>query len=125
MVTERYVGIVYHVNREMFDLYRIIVHEGGTRSGKSYNTMEFLVDYALENPGMEITCASRDMPHLRKGCIKDFLNIMMKRGIYNDSEWHASNHTYTFHNGSYIEFFNTDELGKVSGPGRDILFAMK
>lgn len=116
------VGIVYLVNKQMTPLHRLTAHEGGTRSGKTYNTIEFLVDEARSEDGLEITIASRDMPHLKKGAIKDFLKIMIRRGIYRDDEWHESNKVYTFPNGSTIEFFNADELGKVSGPGRDILF---
>jgi phage terminase, large subunit, PBSX family len=118
-------GIVYHVNKEMTPLFRLVGHEGGTRSGKSYNTIEFLIDEALDNPFIEITIASRTAEHLRKGAMKDFLEIMQrKRRIYKDSEWYASagSAVYKFANGAYIEFLNADEIGKVSGPGRDILF---
>jgi phage terminase large subunit len=118
----RLLGIVYQVNLIMYLLYRIIVHEGGSRSGKTYNTVEFLIDYALLNAGVEITMASRDMPHLKKGVMKDFLDIMIKRKLYRDDAWHQTDKKYTFKNGSYIEFFNADDLGKVSGPGRDVLF---
>jgi phage terminase large subunit len=31
-------------------------------------------------------------------------------------------HKYTFDNGAYIEFMGADDLGKVSGPGRDYLY---
>lgn len=116
------VGIVYEVNRQMCECYRIIAHEGGTRSGKTWNTIEFLVDYALTNPGVEITIASRDMPHLKKGAIKDFLKILENRLLYKDDCWNISEKKYTFTNKAYIEFFNADEIGKVSGPGRDVLF---
>lgn len=117
------VGIVYEVNRHMSKLFRIIAHEGGTRSGKTFNTVEFLIDEALSTPNLEITIASRTAEHLRKGAMKDFLDIMIKRRkLYNDDNWNASIHTYYFNNGSYIEFLNADEIGKVSGPGRDILY---
>lgn len=116
------VGIVYEVNRQMFGHCRIIVHEGGTRSGKTYNTVYWLIDHALATPFVEITIASRDMPHLRRGAMKDFLKIMNDRGLYRDAEWHESYKVYKFANGAVIEFLNADEIGKVSGPGRDILF---
>lgn len=116
------VGIVYEVNKQMCPICRIVAHEGGTRSGKTYNTIEYLVDEARQNPGIEITVASRTAEHLRKGAMKDFLDIMKSRGIYYDQFWHQTNHTYYFPNGAYIEFLQADEIGKVSGPGRDILF---
>lgn len=120
--TQLNVGIVYLVNKMYMPKYRIIAHEGGTRSGKTYNTVYFLVDVALETVNLEITIASRDMPHLKKGAIKDFLKIMRQRKLYNDKQWHESDKKYTFSNGSYIEFFNADDVGKVSGPGRHYLY---
>lgn len=117
------VGIVYEVNRQMSELYRLIGHEGGTRSGKTFNTIEWLIDEALTNPHIEITICSRDMPHLKRGAMKDFLDIMIKRRkIYKDKQWHATDHKYVFTNGAYIEFLNADDIGKVAGPGRDILY---
>ena len=117
------VGIVYEVNRRMLQKgYRIIAHEGGTRSGKTYNTIEFFVDVALATPLREITIASRDMPHLKKGAIKDFKKIMHKRRVWNNNNWNETEKKYIFDNESYIEFFNADDIGKVSGPGRHYLY---
>jgi phage terminase large subunit len=115
-------GIVYLVNKLMLPRYRTIAHEGGTRSGKTYNNVITCIDEALATPNLQVTIASRDMPHLRKGAMKDFTEIMLKRGLWEDDNWYETTHTYTFANGSYIEFMGADDLGKVSGPGRDILF---
>lgn len=121
-------GIVYLVNQRMLGKYHTVAHEGGTRSGKTYNTILFFVDKALSETGLQISVTSRDLPHLRKGAMKDFIEIMMARGLWNDDQWTESGskekspHTYTFANGSYIEFFGADDIGKVSGPGRDYLF---
>jgi len=115
-------GIVYLVNKLMLPRFRTVAHEGGTRSGKTYNTLLFLIDEAQATPNLQITVASRDMPHLRKGAMKDFTEIMLSRGLWKDSQWLGTTHMYTFPNGSYIEFMGADDLGKVSGPGRDILF---
>lgn len=115
-------GIVYLVNKLMLEHYRTIAHEGGTRSGKTYNIILFLIDEALEKPMLEITVASRDLTHIRKGAFKDFQDIMIKRGLWKDDEWMETTHKYTFANGAYIEFMGADDLGKVSGPGRDYLY---
>jgi len=116
------VGIVYLVCKTMLEKFRIIAHEGGTRSGKTWNIIEFLVDLALTRPGFEITIASRDMPHLKRGAIKDFQAIMLKRGLWNQRRWNGTDRIYRFSNNAYIEFFNADDIGKVSGPGRDVLY---
>lgn len=115
-------GIVYLVNKMMLGRYHTVAHEGGTRSGKTYNTVLFFIDKALEEAGLQITIASRDLPHLRKGAIKDFKEIMVSRSLWNDDNWKEVGTTYTFANGSYIEFMGADDIGKVSGPGRDYLY---
>lgn len=115
-------GIVYLVNQRMLGKYHTVAHEGGTRSGKTYNTVLYFIDKARAEAGLQISICSRDLPHLRKGAMKDFFEIMLNRGLWNDAQWKETGHTYTFENGSYIEFFGADDIGKVSGPGRDYLF---
>ena len=62
------------------------------------------------------------MPHLKKGAIRDFLNIMQAHNYYVDDRWNRSDYTYTFETGSIIEFFSADQPSKVRGPRRDRLF---
>lgn len=62
------------------------------------------------------------MPHLRRGAIKDFLKIMRSTGRYIDDHWSRGNFTYTFANGSYIEFFSVDQEDRVKGPRRNVLY---
>lgn len=65
---------------------------------------------------------SESFPHLRRGAIRDFKNIMMDLGYWKQSRWNASTMTYTFETGSQIEFFSADQPSKVRGPRRDRLF---
>lgn len=65
---------------------------------------------------------SESFPHLRRGAIRDFQNIMQDLGYWKDSRWNKSEFTYTFETGSKIEFFSADQPSKVRGPRRDRLF---
>lgn len=65
---------------------------------------------------------SESFPHLRRGAIRDFQNIMQDLGYWKDSRWNKSEFTYTFETGSKIEFFSADMPSKVRGPRRDRLF---
>jgi phage terminase large subunit len=47
---------------------------------------------------------------------------MKATGRYNDERWSRTLLTYTFGNGSYIEFFSADQDDKVRGPRRNILY---
>lgn len=64
---------------------------------------------------------SESMPHLSRGCIRDFKSIMEKEGIWEASRWNETQHTYTWGNGSILEFFSVDNAGKVHGSARDRL----
>lgn len=95
---------------------------GGTSAGKTFGILPILIDQAARTPGLEISVVSESIPHLRKGALKDFLKIMKATGRYNDANYNRTLLTYTFANGSYIEFFSADQGGKVRGPRRNILY---
>ena len=65
---------------------------------------------------------SESFPHLKRGAIRDFLNIMQGHGYFKDNSWNKTDYTYTFETGSKIEFFSADQPGKVRGPRRERLF---
>jgi len=54
--------------------------------------------------------------------MKDFLKIMKLTHRYVDAHWNRSLLTYTFANGSYIEFFSADMDDKLRGARRNILY---
>ena len=116
------VNPIYHHIASNFDDYEIIVNQGGTRSGKTYNTIIFLITLAYSRPGHSISVVSQSVPHLKKGAHRDFVNIMKSYSLYEESRHNKSDREYHFPNGSYIEFFSADDDGKVRGPSRDTLF---
>ncbi len=65
---------------------------------------------------------SESFPHLKRGAIRDFLNIMVEHKYFQDGRWNKTDYTYTFETGSKIEFFSADQPDKVRGPRRDRLF---
>lgn len=102
---------------------RIRVVAGGTSAGKTISILQILIDYAMSNDGKLISVVSESFPHLRRGSMRDFLNIMQEHGYYDVAgEWSKTDFTFTFTNGSKIEFFSADQPGKVRGPRRDVLF---
>lgn len=101
---------------------RVKVVPGGTSAGKTFGILPVLIDRAARVPMMEISVVSESIPHLRKGALKDFLKIMKATGRYINDNYNRSFLTYTFSNGSYIEFFSADQEDKVRGPRRNILY---
>lgn len=101
---------------------RIRVVQGGSSSSKTFTIIPLLITYACQVPNSEISIVSESIPHLRRGAIRDFLKIMQWTDNFNDANWNKSSLTYTFKNGSYIEFFSADQPDKMRGARRDVLF---
>ena len=59
---------------------------------------------------------------MRRGCVRDFINILKCTERFKSDQWHITNSTYKFLNGSYIEFFSADMGDKLRGARRDILY---
>lgn len=94
-------------------------------SGKTRNTIIFLIQCALETK-VHISIVRASLPVLKRSVFRDdFKEVMLQMGIWNQSRMNKTEMTYTFDNGSIIEFFATDGpegAQKARGPGRDILF---
>lgn len=102
---------------------RIRALQGGTSAGKTIASLQVLIDMAQTDKTPTVTSVvSESLPHLKKGAMRDFLNIMQGHGYYKESEWNRTDFIYTFSTGSVIEFFGADQPLKVRGPRRDRLF---
>lgn len=95
---------------------------GGTSAGKTYGILPIEIDYAIKNPGTETSIVSESVPHLRRGALKDFQKIMWDTGRWIQSNYNKSLLKYTFSNGSYIEFFSTDQPDRLRGARRHRLY---
>lgn len=110
------------------DGFRGVDSRGGTRSTKTYSALQFLVFLAVGLAAKKlISVVSETLPHLKKGAIRDFEKILQDEGVIqstlkDDSRWNATDCTFTFANGTIIEFFSVDNPMRVHGPSRDILF---
>ena len=100
---------------------RIILNQGGTRSSKTYGLSKLNIGIALKEK-VQISFVSLSLPHLKKGSMKDWKEIMYKYNLYEQSAHRKTDNAYDYPSGSYIEFFSVDNALKVRGPGRDILF---
>lgn len=102
---------------------RYIDDRGGTRSGKTYSALQLLTLVAMTDPLPTVTSVvSETLPHLKKGAIRDFKDILGSEGWWSLRRWNASECFYTFPNGAIMEFFGADAPAKVMGPARDRLF---
>lgn len=102
---------------------RIRAVAGGTSASKTISILLYLIARAQSDKHATLTSVvSESFPHLRRGAMRDFLNIMQEHGYFKDELWSKTDYTYTFETGSKIEFFSADQPSKVRGPRRDRLF---
>jgi phage terminase large subunit len=101
---------------------RVKIIQGGTSAGKTFGILPILIDKATKTPSLEISIVAESIPHLRRGALKDFLNIMKWTNRFFDSRYNKSLLRYEFANGSYIEFFSADDSSKLRGARRDVLY---
>lgn len=103
---------------------RIRAVRGGTSASKTISILIWLIDYCQTKQNRAKLCSvvSESHPHLERGAILDFQNIMKDRGYWNESLWNQTKHTYTFETGNKLEFYSVDTFAKAHGPRRDVLF---
>jgi phage terminase large subunit len=101
---------------------RLRILQGSSSAGKTIAVLLIFIERAQLEPGKLFSVVSETLPHLKKGAIRDFLNIMEGHQYYVDAQWNRTDFIYTFESGSKIEFFSADSPDKVRGPRRDVLF---
>ena len=101
---------------------KISIEQGGTRSGKTYNILLYIIfHYSLRNTGKTITICRKTFPSVRASVMRDFLDILKIHSSYFEANHNKSNHEYKL-NGNLIEFISLDQPQKVRGRKRNLLF---
>lgn len=99
------------------------VNQGGTSSSKTYSILQllFLKARKHQDSGIIISVVSETFPHLKRGAMRDFFNIVNLERQYNPNAHNKTDNIY--HIGkSKIEFFSVEDSSRVRGARRDILF---
>jgi phage terminase large subunit len=98
----------------------VLIHQGGTNSGKTFGIVLALFLYLRDNPEkLVVSVVGVTVPHLIRGAFRDFDTIRGAiRGITSENK---TSHIYHVGN-SILEFFSADDNNKVRGGKRDILF---
>lgn len=97
--------------------------QGGTSASKTISILLYLIARAQSDTKPTLTSIiSESIPHLKRGAIRDFKNILIEHGYFKDALWNITDSTYTFETGSQIEFFSADNHDKLRGARRDRCF---
>jgi len=101
---------------------KIVVEQGGTRSGKTFNIILWIIFYyCANNSDKVITICRKSFPSLRATVLRDFIDILKNHNIYRESNHNKSNSEYSLY-GNLIEFISLDQPQKIRGRKRDLLF---
>ena len=101
---------------------KITIEQGGTRSGKTYNILMFIIfDYCLRNRNKIVTVCRKTFPSVRASVMRDFIEILRSHNMYSEEYHNKSNSEYHL-NGNLVEFISLDQPQKVRGRKRNLLF---
>lgn len=100
---------------------RFLLLQGSTRSGKTRAVIDFLITLCLKNSGMEIDMTRETYKALKATAWKDFQSVLLEYGYYDPANHNKSDGIYKL-NGNVINYFGSDDHGKVHGKARDILW---
>ena len=96
--------------------------QGSSRSSKTYNTLIWLVVWCLTHSYTRLSVVRATLPAIKGSVYVDFKEILLRMGVWEDKAMNKTDMVYTFGNGSWVEFFSTDNEQKLRGRKRDILF---
>jgi phage terminase large subunit len=106
----------YHKSSDKF-----IINQGGTRSSKSISILQCLIGIAMEKPQV-IDIVRKWGSSMSNSIARDFYNLLKEYGIYDDAYHNKSNNSYTFPNGSIVEFLGASDGQRLRGRKRDVLY---
>jgi phage terminase large subunit len=101
---------------------RLVVNQGGARSGKTYSILLSFIIGALSNNGEPNTydIIRKTLPALEGSAMRDFFDILKMYGLYDEKNHTRArgNISYTL-NGNPFYFYSLDDEQKVRGRKRD------
>lgn len=103
---------------------RLRVHQGGTRSGKTYAICQYLIWLLIEtkdNP-LVISIVRKTLPALKGSVQRDFMEIAEAVNMFNDGAVFNKVESQFLYNGHLVEFLSVDDSQKIRGRKRNIAF---
>ena len=102
----------------------IVIHSGGTNSGKTHSILQYLLALCVTLPGIVVTVVGQDIPNLKKGAYRDAKHILNDTDAFsqNLSFHNKSEREFRFKNSSIMEFNSYDDAQDAKSGKRDHLF---
>ena len=100
----------------------VISAQGSSRSAKTITILIYLIEYILKHNNIRLSIVRKTLPALRGSVLIDFKDVLLRMGIWDNKQFNKTELIYRFSNGSWVEFFSTDDEQKIRGRKRGILF---
>jgi len=100
---------------------RIVVAQGGSRSGKTYNILIWWIIKLLQEEGKTLSIVRKTLPSLKNSVLKDLIEILELFNLYDPKKFHKQEGFYEL-GSNIINWFSVDEPQKLRGSKRDYLY---
>lgn len=100
---------------------RIVVAQGGSRSGKTFNILIYWIYKLLQEENKTLSIVRKTSPAMTNSVLKDLKEVLELFGIYDDNNWSKGNRYYKLGTNT-INWFSVDEPQKIRGAKRDYLY---
>lgn len=100
---------------------RITLLQGGTRSGKTYSIIYYIIHLCDKYSGIEIDIVRDTFTALKSTVWKDFKSVLVELGEYDVRNHNKTDHIY-YLNGNTINYYGADDPTKIHGRSRDVLW---
>lgn len=100
---------------------RIVVAQGGSRSGKTFNILIYWIYKLLQEEKKTLSIVRKTLPALKNSVLKDLIQVLEMFGIYDPTKLHKQEGYYQLGT-NVINWFSVDEPQKLRGSKRDYLY---
>ena len=101
---------------------RIVVAQGGSRSGKTYNILIYWIYKLLQEQNKTLSIVRKTLPSLKNSVLKDLIQVLEQFNLYDPNKWHKQEGYFELPNKCVINWFSVDEPQKIRGSKRDYLY---
>jgi phage terminase large subunit len=100
---------------------RIVVAQGGSRSGKTFNILIYWVYRLLNENKKTLTIVRKTLPSLKNSVLKDLIQVLEMFEVYDPNKFHKQEGWYELGT-NIINWVSVDEPQKIRGMKRDYLY---
>lgn len=126
-LTEKYVGVPGKHNPNLVFLeneiknYRFLAMPGGTRSGKTYSTVQWIWRNLHKFNNIQYSIVRQTLPALKATVMRDFIEVGTEAKLYSDKYHNLTDKEYKY-NGNLLDYFSAEDNEKIRGRKRDVLY---